>query len=329
MHSRSCTMIAGIRKLLARVPPLLSKTCDPGLEDSQPIFETSLEDNIATATARPSLHLRSDDFFFAAMAAMALIVVLIGFARTYFLAGLFRAPLPNRLVHIHAVAFTLWMALFITQVSLVAARRLDLHRRLGLFGFVLAIVMIVLGTVAGSDRLARHVAHPDSETVEGVRAFYAVSLADMFMFSMFVYFGYRNRFQPAVHKRLMWFATLAILDAGFDRWPVFNPYSLPVIHLICYIPLLLLLIGYDWWSTGKVQRVTIWSAIFLVFVQQIHQGPLLAPVLQWREDVFASGKHGRRRSCEAGGNRVWPPGIFRQDSRLRVILRTVAARLVV
>ncbi|HXY23226.1 MAG TPA: hypothetical protein VEI73_01135 [Candidatus Acidoferrum sp.] len=31
----------------------------------------------------------------------------------------------------------------------------------------------------------------------------------------------------------------------------------------------MLLIGYDWWSTGKVQRLTIWSAIFLVVVQQI------------------------------------------------------------
>ena len=224
---------------------------------------------MATATARPRLHFRSDDVFFSAMAVVALIVVLIGFARTYFLAGLFRAPLPNLLVHIHAVAFTLWIILFITQISLVTARRVDLHRRLGLLGFVLAIVMIVLGTLAASDRLARHVAQPGTDTVEEVRAFYAVPLGDMLMFSAFVYLGYRNRVQPAVHKRLMWFATLSLLDAGFDRWPVFDPYSLPVVHLICYTPLLLLLIGYDWWSTGKVQRVTIWSAIFLVVVQQI------------------------------------------------------------
>jgi hypothetical protein len=224
---------------------------------------------MATATARARLHPRYDNLFFSAMAAIALIVVLIGFDRTYFLAGLFRAPLPNPLVHIHAVAFTLWIVLFITQISLVTARRVDLHRRLGLFGFVLAIVMISLGTVTASDRLARHVAHPGEDTVEEVRAFYLVPLGDMLMFSTFIYFGYRNRFQPAVHKRMMWFATLSILDAGFDRWLVFNLYSLPVVHLICYTPLLLMLVGYDWWSTGKVQCVTIWSAIFLVFVQQI------------------------------------------------------------
>jgi hypothetical protein len=224
---------------------------------------------MATATARPRLRLRSDDLFFSGMAGVALIAVLVGFARTYFLAGLFRAPLPNLLVHIHGAAFTLWIVLFITQISLVTARRVDLHRRLGLLVFVLAIVMILLGTVTASDSLARHVAKHRTDMAEELRAFYAVPLFDMVLFSTFVYLGYRNRFQPAVHKRLMWFATLSLLDAGFDRWPVFDPYSLPVVHLICFTPLLLMMIGYDRWSTGKVQRVTIWSAIFILVVQQI------------------------------------------------------------
>lgn len=223
---------------------------------------------MAAVTERPRLYPRSDNVFFFGMAAVALITVLVGFARTYFLAGLFRAPLPNLLVHIHGAAFTLWIVLFITQISLVTARRVDLHRRLGLFGFVLAVLMILLGTVTASDRLARHVAQPGRATAEQERAFYSVPLADMLMFSTIVYFGYRNRFQPAAHKRLMLFATLSLLDAGFDRWPVFDPLSLPAVHLICFTPLLLLIIGYDWWSTAQVQRVTIWSTIFMVVVQQ-------------------------------------------------------------
>ena len=222
-----------------------------------------------TATARPRLHRGYDNLFFSAMAAVALITVLIGFARTYFLAGLFRAPLPNLLVHIHGAVFTLWIILFIAQITVVTARRVHLHRRLGLLGFVLAILMIVLGTVTASDRLARHVAQPGTDTVEEVRAFYSVPLGDMLMFSTFVFLGYHHRFQPPVHKRLMWFATLSLLDAAFDRWPVFDPYSLLVVNLICFTPLLLLMIGYDWWSTGKVQRVTIGSAIFMLVVQQV------------------------------------------------------------
>src|SRR5215831_15033881 len=137
---------------------------------------------MTTASARPHLHLRYDNLFFSGMAAVALIAVLVGFARTYFLAGLFRAPLPNLLVHIHGAAFTLWIILFITQICLVTAHRVDMHRRLGLLGFV----MIVLGTLTASDSLARYVAQPGTDTVEEERAFYAVPLGGMFMFSTFV-----------------------------------------------------------------------------------------------------------------------------------------------
>jgi len=128
------------------------------------------------------------------------------------------------------------------------------------------------------------VTQPGTDTVEGVRSFYAVPIGDMLMFSTFVSFGFRHRFQAAVHKRLMWFATMSLLDAGFDRWPVFDPFSLPIVNLICYTPLILLLLGYDWWSAGKVQRVTIWSAIFMTAVQQIRH--LLGRTPAWQS--FAS-----------------------------------------
>jgi len=223
---------------------------------------------MATAAARPHRLVRSDDLFFSGMAVVALIAVFVGFARTYFLAGLFRAPLPNLLIHIHGAVFTLWIILFISQIGLVTARRLPLHRRIGRLGLGLAVVMVVLGLLAASDRLARHVGETANDTPEGVRAFYAIGIGGMLMFATFVWLGYRNRGNPAVHKRLMLFATFALLDAGFDRWTVFDPYPLWQVHLICFVPLVLATMAYDWWSLGRVQRVTIWSTVFLFAVQQ-------------------------------------------------------------
>jgi hypothetical protein len=223
---------------------------------------------MATVAARPRRLVRSDDLFFLGMAVVALIAVFVGFARTYFLAGLFRAPLPNLLIHIHGAVFTLWIIFFISQIGLVTTRRVPLHRRIGRFGFGLAVVMIVLGVLAASDRLARHVGEGANDTPEGVRAFYAVGIGGMLMFATFVWLGYRNRSNPAVHKRLMLFATFALLDAGFDRWTVFDPYPLWQVHLICFVPLVLLTMAYDWWSSGRVQTVTIWSTVFLFAVQQ-------------------------------------------------------------
>jgi hypothetical protein len=41
---------------------------------------------------------RYDNYFFSGLAFLILITVFVGFARTYFLAGVFRAPLPNLLI---------------------------------------------------------------------------------------------------------------------------------------------------------------------------------------------------------------------------------------
>ena len=72
--------------------------------------------------------------------------------------------------------------------------------------------------LVATDAQVRHAASGE-ERVEN-RAFYAVALSDMLMFSTLICFAFRDRFNPAVHKRLILIATLAILDAAFDRWPI-------------------------------------------------------------------------------------------------------------
>jgi hypothetical protein len=225
----------------------------------------------ATAAARPRRRVRPDDLFFLGMAVVSLVVVLIGFARTYFLAGWLRAPLPNLLLHIHGAAFTLWILLFLSQIGLVTSKRLAVHRRIGLFGFALAVVMVVLGVLAAGDQMTRHLREPGTDTLEDVRAFYAVPLSGMVMFATFIALGYRYRGNPAVHKRLMLFATFALLKAAFDRWPLLLTSPLWLVDLLTYGPLLLLTMAYDWWSSGKALKVTLFSSAFLVTILQISQ----------------------------------------------------------
>jgi hypothetical protein len=171
----------------------------------------------ATTTIRHS-NFRFEHFFFSGMALFILACVFVGFAHTYYLAGVFNAPLPNLLVRFHGAVFTTWILLLVTQTSLVAAHRVDIHRRLGLFGFGLACVMVVLGLLAATDSIIRHATN--SEMAAKMRTFYATPLAAMLMFSTLIYFAFRNRFNPAAHKRLILIANLAIVDAALDRWPV-------------------------------------------------------------------------------------------------------------
>lgn len=223
---------------------------------------------MATGVIRHQRIRHFDNLFFPGMAVLILASVIVGFGPTYYWAGVFKAPLPNLLIHIHGAVFSCWVLLLIVQTSLVAAGRLDVHRRLGLVGFGLACLMVVLGLLAATDFQVRHFATGDL----GMRiiAFYAVPLTSMLAFSTLIYFAFRNRFNPAAHKRLILIATIAILDAAFDRWPVDVAWwGHRATSFICVIPLLLLMMCYDYWSMGKVHRATIWASIFLVVLQQL------------------------------------------------------------
>jgi hypothetical protein len=218
--------------------------------------------NAPSALSIPDL--RYEHLFFSGMSVLMLLTAFFGFARTYYLAGMFRAPLPSLIIHIHGAAFTCWILLLVTQTSLVAADRTDIHRKLGVAGFCLATVMVVLGMMAGTDNLLRghDVAGRDP------RAFYIVPLTDMLLFGTFIYFAFRSRINPPAHKRYIFLATTAILVAAIARLPLaFSQRNNPVDGVLSDL-FLLALIAYDLWSTRKIHRATLRSGIFLVIVQQ-------------------------------------------------------------
>jgi hypothetical protein len=66
---------------------------------------------MATGVIRRPHDGRFDNLFFSGMAVVILVSVFVGFAHSYYLAGVFKAPLPNLLVHIHGAAFSCWIAL--------------------------------------------------------------------------------------------------------------------------------------------------------------------------------------------------------------------------
>ena len=116
-------------------------------------------------------------------------------------------------VHIHAAAFVGWLVFLTMQVALVRRRNLALHRRLGVFGALLAAVMVVLGLW-----VSYVVDNADFGTPRWDPAFFSVQLLDMIGFGVLVAAGVLFRRDAAAHKRLMLLATLCIVDAGYSRW---------------------------------------------------------------------------------------------------------------
>jgi hypothetical protein len=223
---------------------------------------TLTESSVKAAPQLPGR--RYDHVFFSSMAWLMLITVFVGFAPTYYLAGVFRAPLPSLIIHFHAVAFSCWMLLLVTQTSLVSAGRVDIHRRLGIAGFVLACAMVVLGVLAATDSLVREAGPPGRD----VKFFYIIPLTSVLMFGTLIAFAFRARSNSPAHKRLILIATNALLVAAIGRWPFALVHKrAPVATLVSYV-FLFLLVTYDLWSTRKVHRATLWAGAFLVIVSQ-------------------------------------------------------------
>ncbi|HEY3617003.1 MAG TPA: hypothetical protein VGK96_09340 [Candidatus Sulfotelmatobacter sp.] len=214
---------------------------------------------IGTAPGR-----RFDHIFFSSMAVLMLATVFLGFAHTYYLAGVFRAPLPSLIIHLHGAAFTCWILLLVTQTSLVSAGRVDIHRRLGIAGFFWASLMVILGVLAATDSLVRNAGPPGRDP----KFFYIIPLTDMLIFATLISFAFRARSNPSAHKRLIFVGTAALMIAAIARWPIWSHRNPITAALVSYV-FLLILVTYDLWSTRKLHRATIWAGAFLIFVQQI------------------------------------------------------------
>jgi FtsH-binding integral membrane protein len=208
---------------------------------------------------------RFDHYFFSGTAWLMLASVLLGFGPTYYLAGVFHAPLPSRIIHIHGAVFSCWILLLLVQNSLAWAGRVDIHRKLGLAGFLLACLMVVVGWMAATDRLARGTAPPGSDTY----FFYIVPMTDMVIFGTLIFFAFRVRRDPSAHKRIIYIATVGVLIAAIARFPLSWLFHNAAHAAMASYAFLLLLAAYDVWSTRKLHRATLWAGTFLVFVQQI------------------------------------------------------------
>lgn len=227
----------------------------------------------------------SDRVFFSLMIVLLWATVLFGFAKTYFLAGMVNAPLPNKLIHIHGAVFTLWMIFLVVQEGLIAGRKIKWHMQLGLVGFGLAIAMVVLGLLAATDALRRGASPPGLDPL----TFYVVPISAIVMFAVMVYLAYRFRFRAATHKRLIAIATINIAGAAIGRWPVAALQHTPPLQNVVTLVFLLLIVAYDFISQGRLQKSTLWAGLALMLVQLVRIPIAMTPA--WHAFATFMGGH--------------------------------------
>jgi hypothetical protein len=214
---------------------------------------------------RPERQIHSDRIFFTSMAVVSAAVVLAGFAPTYYFRSGSLPPL-TLLYQLHGFLFTTWIGLFIAQTGLVASRRTDIHRQLGIAGVVLAAAVFVTGVVVSIETLRRtSLTPPATDGRPTPQQFLAIPLGDIIAFGLLVTAGVLLRRNTAAHKRLMLLATISLLAAGFGRGlvqlhliagPIFFP-----LFFLCTAVFVGMVAVYDFASRGHIHPATVWGGL--------------------------------------------------------------------
>ena len=213
----------------------------------------------ATIQSRPPIQ-RTDRIFYCGFSIAAIGAVIAGFGQRYYFPALSGTSALPITTHLHALVFSVWMALFAVQTALIAARHVRLHRTLGILGIVLAAGILVAGYAASIAGARTGWVGPNSpRDLTAALGFLTVPLGDLVLFAGLFSAAIYYRRQPDLHKRLM----ILTMNGGVLAAPLARvqlPYGI-------LIGLGLLFAGpvYDRYSRGRVHRAYMWGVPLVLF----------------------------------------------------------------
>ncbi len=155
-----------------------------------------------------------DRYFYLAMSLAAAAAVAAGFGQTVRSRLFHPAIAPPPILWVHAAVFSAWLLFVILQSALIRTRNLRWHRLLGWAGALLAAISLPLGlaTAVSMVRFPLFQIHRP-----GLYPFLAVPCYDVVAFTVAISLAILWRGRPEFHRRLIFFATGALLLPAFAR----------------------------------------------------------------------------------------------------------------
>ena len=204
--------------------------------------------------------------FYVGMAIAITVTVFAGFSRSYFLKAYYGTPELSLLLHVHGLVFTAWVLFFLAQTTLVAAGRTDIHRRMGVAGAVLAVLLLIVGTATAIVRVKG-----GSAPIPGVPplAFLAIPFFDMVVFAILVGAGLYFRRRSETHKRLMTLGTIALMSAPIARLPLDILKAGPPAFFGLTDLFIVAMLVYDLAVRRRVHPATIWGGLLILASQPL------------------------------------------------------------
>jgi uncharacterized membrane protein YozB (DUF420 family) len=229
---------------------------------------------------------RARDRFFLWTAIAIVVIVVWGFGPTYFFRAFIKTRELSLLVWIHGLVLSTWIVLLVTQATLIARGRADLHRRLGVAGAALAALVVAAGVAAavGASPQRQQAWASQHGFVTSLRFLVTVAYGPL-AFGVLAACGISLRRHRDAHKRLMLLATFSVMDAPIWRmlddfgWPItvgpfgfqaqtgpFHTMVAPLLypagldHLVD-LPLFVALAIHDLAANGRVHSITLYGGL--------------------------------------------------------------------
>ena len=198
--------------------------------------------------------------FFPAMSSLLIVLVFLGFAPTYYLRPIAAGPIPGYL-HVHGAAMTMWFLLLLVQTALIATQRRALHRRLGIAGACIAVIIVVLNPLVVAWRVPHMLAASGSTELTAL-----IVVGDLLVVGMFlvmVGLAIRWRRHPETHSRMLLLASLAVSGPALGRFSLSLTGS-PMPGLIALMVLPLLVVVHDRVMMKRVHPASAWGAAAII-----------------------------------------------------------------
>ena len=209
---------------------------------------------------------------FAALATVAsLFVLLLGFGRSFFFRPFFSGP-PDYaalepVFYVHGTVFASWFVLLAVQTLLIRSRNLKLHRRLGFAGIALAVLITGFGAYVALVAATRPGGFKDVPVPS--EQFLIIPLSDVAFFAAYAGLGFHFRKNPAIHKRWIFLASAALLEAAAVRIPLMLGVELPNFEIFTLGGLVGMLAIWDFVLLRRVHPVTLWGGVGMVVTMSL------------------------------------------------------------
>lgn len=211
--------------------------------------------------------------FFSAVTIIMVAEIILGFSSTYLPKVIGQTAQVPRIVHLHAFVFVLWLSFYLFQVTLVIRKKVTLHMRLGKWGVMSTLVMLLVGCAASIEaaRLG-HTGIPGAEFPDA-EGFLLLNLSSLLVFVSLTVLGWLNRNNVAAHKRFMLMANAGgIAPPGVARLP-FIAGSTPAIALA----VLVLVLAGPAYDLIRYRRIH-WAYVLALFVIVLSLPPVVLPL---------------------------------------------------